>query len=174
MKRRLVLKQLVFFTAGSFFLPSVFAKNGVEPLKNFNINPELQVLLASVAETIIPETDTPGAKELNIHLFVMKMIDDCYEKVARNRFISGLAQINRLNETRYGKNFENSSASERLALLRDIQNKKIDNKDAFYFFSVMKKLTVQGYLNSEYVMINLIKYELIPARYNGYFPVKTS
>lgn len=174
MDRRLVLKQLVFLTAGSFFLPAVFSKSSIKPLKDLNIDPETQALLASVADTIIPETDTPGAKELNIHLFVMKMIDDCYEKEVQERFFNGLVQLDKLNETRYGKSFESSSVSERLALLTDIQNKKVEDKDVLFFFPLMKKLTLDGYLNSEYVMINLIKYELIPARYNGYFPVQTS
>lgn len=169
-----MLKQLVFLTAGSFFLPAVFSKSGIKPLKDLNIDPETQALLASVADTIIPETDTPGAKELNIHLFVMKMIDDCYEKEVQERFFNGLVQLDKLNETRYGKSFESSSVSERLALLTDIQNKKVEDKDVLFFFPLIKKLTLDGYLNSEYVMINLIKYELIPARYNGYFPVQTS
>jgi hypothetical protein len=33
---------------------------------------------------------------------------------------------------------------------------------------------IQGFMNSKYVMTDLKQYELVPGRYNGYFPVKTS
>ena len=36
-------------------------------------------LLASIVETIIPETDIPGARSLNVHTFIQKMVKDCYE-----------------------------------------------------------------------------------------------
>jgi hypothetical protein len=36
----------------------------------------------------------------------------------------------------------------------------------------MKQQTINGYMNSKYVMTNLVVWELIPGRYNGYFPVK--
>lgn len=173
MKRRVVLKQLAFLTTGSLFLPSVIIQGCSAPLKSSEDTSEIELLLACVAETIIPETDTLGAKELNVHLFVMKMIDDCYDVHVQERFMKGLAQLNELCKRRYGERFENSSSTERLALLADIQNGEGD-KDAEYFLSLMKKLTIQGYLDSEYVMTNLIKYELVPARYNGYFPVKGS
>lgn len=36
-----------------------------------------------------------------------------------------------------------------------------------YFFKILKRRTVQGYLNSEYVMKNKLIYELVPGRYDG-------
>jgi hypothetical protein len=37
----------------------------------------------------------------------------------------------------------------------------------------MRQRTIEGYLNSKYVMTNVIKYEFIPSRqYDGFYPVK--
>lgn len=46
-------------------------------------------LLADMAETIIPATDTPGAKALNVHQFIQKMIKDCYEPKAQQTLRTG-------------------------------------------------------------------------------------
>jgi len=174
MKRRFVIKQLAFITAGSFLATSNILKGCAGATEKSGRLSELEKLLASVAETIIPKTDTPGADELNVHLFVMRMVNDCYDVEAQDRFVNGTVELNQLSRVRYGQNFENSSSKDRLALLTDIQDKEVEEQDVIYFVSLMKKLTLQGYLNSEYVMTNLIKYELVPGRYNGYFPVKAT
>src|SRR5690606_39819013 len=139
---------------------------------NLDLDLGKQKLLDEIADTIIPETDTPGAKKLNVHLFVMKMMSDCYEKNILKRFLSGLSQIDEASIAKNGKTFLKSSTTERKALLASIQKKEAHHPDVLYFFPLMKTLTLQGYLNCEYVMTNLTKYELVPARFNGYFPVQ--
>jgi hypothetical protein len=39
------------------------------------------------------------------------------------------------------------------------------------FFNILKRRTIQGYKNSEYVMKNKLVYELVPGRYNGAFKI---
>jgi hypothetical protein len=42
------------------------------------------------------------------------------------------------------------------------------------FVKLVKNITIQGYLNSEYVMTNLRIFEFVPGRYHGCVPVKKS
>ncbi|MBC8034021.1 MAG: gluconate 2-dehydrogenase subunit 3 family protein, partial [Chitinophagaceae bacterium] len=46
-------------------------------------------LIAALAETMIPATDTPGAKDTLVHEFILKMIKDCTGKKTQNNFIDG-------------------------------------------------------------------------------------
>jgi Gluconate 2-dehydrogenase subunit 3 len=56
-----------------------------------------ETLLAELVETIIPTTHTLGAKGLDVHKFIQKMIADCYEKPAQESFEKNLLNIDPLS-----------------------------------------------------------------------------
>ena len=59
-------------------------------------------LLTDLAETIIPATDTPGARESGAVHYMLNLLDQCTDTKTFNRFVEGLAGI--LKTTRK-KNF---------------------------------------------------------------------
>lgn len=120
-------------------------------LNHIKLNKADEDLLAELTESLIPKTDTPGAKDLNLHLFVMKMVDDCASPEEQKAFIDGLKGA----ATIKGKG------------LKDMQTYLAALPAEDVFFQLLKRRTVQGYLNSEYVMKNKLVYELVPGRYNG-------
>jgi hypothetical protein len=175
MKRRSAIRNLAVIAGGLVLLPSCKSTPGKASVsfKNFNINADQENLLAEIASTIIPATDIPGAKEVGAHLFVLKMLDDLYEKEVQQNFITGLDNLDAETKNQYAQNFAKCSAEEKQKVLLDIVNKKSYSKEVVDFFAIMKQRTVQGYLNSKYVMTNVIKYEFVPSHpYNGYYPVK--
>ncbi len=123
--------------------------------------------LADMAETIIPATDTPGAKALNVHQFIQKMVADCYEPKAQETLRAGLDALDGLAQKSFGKNFAEGDVAQRTTLLTQLSQDPVQ-KD---FYSLVKGLTIRGYLSSEYVMTNLTHYEFMPARYHGCVPV---
>ena len=127
-------------------------------------------LLANLVETIIPATDTPGAKALNVHQFVQKMVADCYDKTAQGNLQKGLDSLDGLAQTAYSKPFTEGDAAQRTALVTQL-SKSTDSaqKD---FYSLVKNLTIRGYMTSEYVMTNLTHYQFIPGHYYGCVPVQ--
>ncbi len=81
MTRREALRNCFIITVGTALLPSCMQKDKASvALKNLEVNTDQEKLIAELSETIIPKTDTPGAKDVYAHLFVLKMVDDCYEK----------------------------------------------------------------------------------------------
>ncbi|MCX6216186.1 gluconate 2-dehydrogenase subunit 3 family protein [Spirosoma sp.] len=127
-------------------------------------------LLAELVETIIPATDTPGAKALNVHQFVQKMVADCYPKTVQENFQKGLDSLDGLAKSAFSKSFTEGDTAQRIALLT-LLSKSSDSaqKD---FYSLVKGLTVRGYTTSEYVMTNLTHYQFIPGHYYGCVPVQ--
>jgi gluconate 2-dehydrogenase subunit 3-like protein len=163
MKRRIAIKQVLIFAGGMALMPSFLKGAGKASIqtKNLEISAEQEKLLAEIAEIIIPKTTTPGAKDLGLHLFVLKMIDDCYEKTAQQKFMNGL------------KAFEGLDAAALKQQVVAVNSGKAGvAEDVRSFYKLMKQQTINGYMNSKYVMTNLVVWELIPGRYNGYFPVK--
>ncbi len=176
MERRLAIQSLVTITAGLIIFPSCKNTPGKASvrLKNIELNAAEEKLLADIASTIIPATDTPGAKETGAHLFALKMLDDMYEKEVQKNFMYGLKQFDAEATKQFNRSFTGCTTEQKQKLLLDIENKKGDSPEIIDFYTIMKQRTIQGYLNSKYVMTNIIKYELIPTdKYNGYYPVKT-
>ncbi len=128
------------------------------------------LVLNAVVESIIPKTDTPGAGELGVANFVQKMVKDCYDKKSQATLSDGIDALNAKSVKTIGQGFAEVSKEQKLKLLQDIE--KNGDAEQKAFLSLVKNLTIQGYMNSEYVMTNITHYEMVPARYHGCVPVK--
>lgn len=111
---------------------------------------ELEILSAAV-DAIIPGGSTPGAKEVGVHTYIAKMIQDCFDAETQKSFKAGLQHLSK-------KNF--AQAEDKLELL-----KNFDGEEGF--IDLLKNLTVRGYQTSEYFMMQVQKFEFIPGRYIG-------
>ena len=49
-----------------------------------------QNLISELAESIIPQTDTPGAKEAKVPEFISMMMEECYPEEHQQHFKQGL------------------------------------------------------------------------------------
>jgi hypothetical protein len=163
MNRRKAVKGLLVFAGGITFLPAMVYGNGKTYgalYQNFALSYQQQEGLAAIVDAIIPKTNTPGARELGVHLWILKMLDDCYDQRTRDTFFAGLEKID----------YKAANLAEVLQQVDAKENKLGANAQAF--FKLTKKLTIKGYLNSEYVMTKLLVYELVPGRWHGKVPVK--
>ncbi|MFT3945914.1 MAG: gluconate 2-dehydrogenase subunit 3 family protein [Agriterribacter sp.] len=176
MKRRSAIKNLMIIAGGIAIMPSCSGDPGKASiaLNKINITADQEALLAAIAETIIPVSDIQGAKNLNLHLFTLKMVDDCHNEEDQQNFIAGLNSIDRLAKDKYGNTFAKCDVKQRIDLLAAIAKEEGGTKEAAAFLKIAKRRIIQGFMNSKYVMTDLGKYELVPGRYNGYFPVKQS
>ena len=173
MKRRSAIKNLMIIAGGIAIFPSCSndpAKASIQ-LTNLNINADQEALLAEIAETIIPKTSTaPGARDLNLHLFTMKMVDDCYSTEEQQLFVSGLNGTDLLAKEKYNHVFIKCSTQQKNELLTLAMKDENAPKELATFLRITKQKLIQGFTNSKYVMTDLKQYEMVPGRYNGYFP----
>lgn len=169
MNRRIWIKELVVVAGGLVLLPSCLHRQSKAsiPLKNIAINSDEEMLLSAIIDTIIPVTDTKGAKDLELQRFVLKMVDDCYVKADQEKFIKGLKNFNTYLNTKTGKAFNETIVEKRPALFADLTAATAPEKDVHYFLATTKQLTVTGYTQSKYVMTELLPYELVPGRFYG-------
>lgn len=172
MKRRTALKSLSMAVAGMVALPAWASGWSSATLGQTMVAsvPEA-TLLAEIVETIIPETTTPGAKSLQVHQFALRMIQDCYGEPARQLLQQGLESVNQVAQGAFNQPFINLDATRRTAVLTHLQ--KSQDPAASDFIRLIKNLTIQGYLNSAYVMQNILDYNMAPGFYHGCVPLKT-
>ena len=74
-------------------------------------------LVATMAEHIMPRTDTPGARDAGVERFVDVILSDYYAPAERQRFVSGLADINARAQAAHGSPFLETTSAQQLALL---------------------------------------------------------
>lgn len=171
MDRRASIRTMLYIAGGTLVLPACFRQSGRPSIElvNLKVSDDDEALLERLVETFIPETDTPGGKALLLHLFVLKMVDDCHGPEDQRSFEEGLRAFTGWAREELNAPFMEAGKNDREALLARIDEA---GDPAGKFFSLVKRRTTQGYMNSQYVMTNLIKYELVPGRYNGYFPME--
>ena len=73
--------------------------------------------VATIAEHIIPATDTPGARAAGVHRFIDTMLAEYYSPDERNAFVNGLAEVDARARAAKGKSFLKLSALEQREVL---------------------------------------------------------
>ncbi|MFD1629080.1 gluconate 2-dehydrogenase subunit 3 family protein [Pseudopedobacter beijingensis] len=131
-------------------------------------------LLDEIAETIIPETNTPGAKAAKTGEFMTVMINDCYSSNNRNIFIKGITKVDEEAKSKFSKGFMDCSPQERKSLLTvlDAEQKEFTKQRKTHYFKIMKELTLLGYFTSEVGGTQQLVYVEVPGRYDACIPYK--
>ena len=134
--------------------------------------------LDEVADTILPETRTPGAKAANTGAFMALMVTDCYKDADQKIFRDGMKQLDDASRKASGKSFMEASPQERLTLLESVdrEQKKYmdDRKDGApsHYFRMMKELAMLGYFTSEIGYTKAQRYAESPGRFDPCLPYK--
>jgi hypothetical protein len=174
--RRVAIQKLLLIWAGVALLPSCLHNEQKVsiPLKLIRIDPDDESMLAELAETILPKTDTPGAKDLSAHLFALKMVDDCYSKTNQDKYIQGMKDFESYVMKKTGKSFAENDAAERQTIVADLDQQKSSDDGMAFFYQATKKLTIQAYTTCEYFMTKIRGYKMIPGKFQGCVPLKTA
>jgi hypothetical protein len=144
----------------------------------FPLSAEMIAFLDEVAETIIPTTNTPGAKAAKVGAFMNTMATDCYDEKDQKVFADGISALDKACEKEHGHGFMKASPEQRKEVLTALDkeakeygaNKK--DGDPNHYFALMKQLTLLGYFTSEIGATQALRYVAVPGRYEGCIPYK--
>lgn len=108
--------------------------------------------VAVVCETIIPRTDTPGARDARVHEYIDLALT--VEPQARQeRFIEGLDWLNRRSRNLYDRDFSDAAEAQRVELLSSISDEHESHPEELAlgagFFRDVKRRTIFGYYTSK-------------------------
>lgn len=122
--------------------------------------------LAEVADVIIPDTDTPGARAAGVEEFIVRVMRDCYELKDQEKFYGGLDKLDQASQARHGKAFVDLDGEKKIEMIRDaVEN----NRD---FYRRMREMTITGYFTSEIGATQALEYLPIPGRFEGDVPMQ--
>lgn len=157
--------------------------------------------LNEIAETILPRTATPGAKDANVGQFMTVMVNDCYEAGDQKAFRNGLEKLDDASDKKFNAKFMSITPQQRQQLLievdkeskdygtkvkefntRENEKEKIEtgkgNKEYVrqkmdaHYFTMMKQLTLLGFFTSKEGMTKAMRYQPVPGRFDGCVPYK--
>jgi limonene-1,2-epoxide hydrolase len=103
-------------------------RQGVNPDAPFTA--EDIALLDEVADTILPETSTPGAKAVQTGAFMAMMVHDSYDARDRKIFREGMRTIDDATRKAHGVAFMQATPQQRLAVLESIDRDQKVYSDA--------------------------------------------
>jgi hypothetical protein len=126
-------------------------------------------LLDEVADTILPETKTPGAKAAHTGAFMAVMVTDTYDEGQQAVFRDGIRKLS-------DAAFMTKSPAQRLAFLEQLDREQKAYMDSRaqgappHYFRLMKELTLFGYFTSEIGCTQAMRYRETPGRFDPCVP----
>jgi hypothetical protein len=133
-------------------------------------------LLDEIAETILPATDTPGAKAARVGEFMTVMVADTYRADEQAAFLAGLETLEAECLGDYGLGFLAATRAQRTALLERLDREQFDAMRArragepVHYFRMLKELSLHGYFTSEIGYIQAMRYVESPGRFDPCVP----
>ena len=171
MQRRELIKMIALLTGGSvagadLFLAGCKNKTGNNYFTGDNI-----AFFDEVAETIIPKTNTPGAKDATTGSFIALYATDCYDEPSRKILKDGIVVLNKVSQKTYKASFVKINSEQKNQLLTEIdkeakQHEK-QNIEPKHYFTLMKQLTLLGFFTSKPGATQVLRYNPVPGKYEG-------
>lgn len=138
-------------------------------------------LIEELVETIIPRTDTPGAKDAGVADFVIDIVRDCTVPKEQQTFINGLHKLEMYTIQKYKQPFKACGTKDRIAILTyferhatyriDVLNKLKRRFFGDSFIEKLKHLTVEGYCTSLLGATQGLAYDFTPMTYEPCIPL---
>ena len=148
-------------------------------------------LLDEIAETILPETSTPGAKAAKTGAFMALMVTDAYTAGAREVFRAGMRHVDEVCTAATGVAFMSASPAQRLTVVQALDREQKAAMDArlaapsnrypppeapadepAHYFRMMKELALLGFFTSEVGMTRALRYIESPGTFDPCAPHK--
>lgn len=144
--------------------------------------PKKRALIAEIAETIIPRTHTPGAKDVHVEEYIIKMISENTTAKMQRSFLEGISSLEQYTADKYAKPFTDCTVEQKIQVLQHFEDKaaypfnivnKINKKlfGAPFFFQ-LRDLTVEGYCTSMGGATQGMAYDFIPVSFEACTPLQ--
>lgn len=134
-----------------------------------------RAVIAELADIIIPASETPGAKEAGVENYIIKVLLSCHNAQEQRQFYSGLLEVEKYTINAFKKDFLSCSSTEKnLVLTHFSQTKRFSSKllskieiklVGRSFYTIIKKLTVDGYCQSNLGATLGLAYDYIPEKF---------
>ncbi len=188
MNRRKAIRNTGLLTGASVLIPSFLSLLQAcsdEPRLDWQplfFNEEDARFIAALVDTILPRTDTPGALDVKVDMFLDKVFAKTYDEDAQQRVRSDIAQFNADCKQNFGDEFIALNKEDQAAVLKaaEANSGKFNGRvwgtaagkqEPVGFYRSIKSMALWAYLSSQEIGENVLTYDPIPAVYQGCIPL---
>jgi len=171
MNRRDALKSVGLIFGTTIIGAEAFLSGCANKSPAFKLTANDLDFLNVLGETILPKTETPGAKEANVANFMNTIVADFYTSEEQNTFLNGIKSVADLCSRKFNTDFVSLDDDKKTALLMDLEKEAKKHYDAknegSHFYIMFKQLTIWGYMSSEIVAKNAFIHMPLVEKYIG-------
>jgi hypothetical protein len=140
------------------------------------------LFISSLVDMILPRTETPGALDVKVDMFLDKVFAKTYDSEAQQNIRAQMAEFNEECQQQFGDTFVNLEDADRVAVLKAAEAKTgkfngsvwgtaIGKQQPVGFYRSIKSMAIWAYFTSEEIGEKILSYDPIPTAYDGCKPV---
>jgi hypothetical protein len=148
-------------------LQSCSSSDGLSWAPQFFSSEEGSFLVKAI-DVILPATDTPSASEVNVHVFIDKLIAECYDeggqKWVRNLMSAFTTYVTEASGATSLGAISEANLVDSFTILFGERDESIPS-EAYDFAGNLRNMTISAYRGSEYIGENVLAYLPVPGEY---------
>lgn len=184
LNRRKALQQLALVTGGvattSVWMGLLQSCNKVPRLEwvpEFFTEGEA-LFISRFVDMILPRTDTPGALDVKVDVFLDKIVAHIYDEDGKISIRKDISVFNEECSNRFGAVFTDLIEEEQIEVLETAEKSSgklpprvwgtaVGPQEPIGFYRSLKSMTLWAYFSSEEIGENVLNYDPIPQDYHG-------
>lgn len=138
--------------------------------------------VSSLVDMILPRTETPGALDVNAHIFIDKVVARVYDEAGQQNMRKEISTFNSECKNSYGANFVDLKDSKRVEVLIAAEKTSgkynpsvwgitLGEQKPVGFYRSIKSMALWAYFTSEEIGEKVLTYDPIPGNYIGCVPL---
>ena len=164
----------------------VLVENSISPR---TLNAHQFATIKSMAQMILPKTDTPGAADVGAVEFIDLILTEWYGDEERVIFLKGLADADARSQALFSVDFVGSPVPQQREILIELGEKMMEEAQAMEsgarlrrgaramphgnFYVMLRRLILTAYFTSEAGATSGLNFEMIPGRFDGCVPISS-
>ncbi|WP_413995663.1 gluconate 2-dehydrogenase subunit 3 family protein [Maribacter sp. 2307ULW6-5] len=188
MDRRKALKHTGLWVGAAVATPTLLSllqscKNEARPAWQPEFFSDHEAMtIGALVDTILPRTDTPGALDVKVDVFLDKVFSRTYDAEGQNQIRQEIAAFNEEAQENFGGPFAQLTNGDQAKMLvtaekksatfnPGIWGKTVGDQEPVGFYRSIKAMAIWAYMTSEEIGENVLSYDPMPGNYEGCKPV---
>lgn len=188
MKRRKALKNTLAVAGATLSAPTLLsllqscASQERLSWKPVFLNENEARTVSRLVDAWLPSTNTPGALDVNVDVFVDLVFDQLYNDAGKANVRDELEKLNNLSSDRFGSEIPDLSKDDLSSLMGELEKSSgtfnpgvwgtaVGKQEPVGFYRSLKSTALWGYFSSEEIGKNVLNYDPIPGEYKGCIPL---
>jgi len=138
--------------------------------------------ISGIVDIILPRTDTPGALDVNVDVFIDKVVAQTYDTQGQQKMKADIAAFNEACKTDFGAGFIDLNTEKKITVLQKAEKtsgkfnpgvwgKTVGKQEPIGFYRSLKSTAIWAYMTSEEIGEQVLSYDPVPGNYEPCKPV---